>query len=76
MPYNTSASNSASGTNPKFDLSYNLTKDALVYATASKGFRLGGVNQPIPVTNCTPGANSVLAGNESGPGASPGVWAG
>ena len=24
------------------------------------------MNQPIPVTNCTPGANSVLAGNEAG----------
>jgi iron complex outermembrane recepter protein len=65
VPYNTSASNSASGTNPKFDLSYNLTQDVLVYATAAKGFRLGGVNQPIPVTNCTPGANSVLAGNQA-----------
>jgi iron complex outermembrane receptor protein len=42
------ASNGASGTDPKFDLSYNLDKDVLLYATAAKGFRLGGVNQPIP----------------------------
>jgi iron complex outermembrane recepter protein len=65
VPYNTAASNSASGTNPKFDLSYDLTKDALVYATASKGFRLGGVNQPIPVAYST-NSNSVLVGNECG----------
>jgi iron complex outermembrane recepter protein len=65
VPYNTANSNSASGTNPKFDLSYNLTKDVLLYATASKGFRLGGVNQPIPVDYST-SSNSVLAGNECG----------
>jgi iron complex outermembrane recepter protein len=65
IPYNTAASNSASGTDPKFDLSYEFTKDFMVYATASKGFRLGGVNQPIPVAGCT-STNSVLKGNELG----------
>ena len=60
VPYNTAASNSASGTNPKFDLSYNIDKDLLVYATVAKGFRLGGVNQPIPVGY----TNSVVTGNE------------
>jgi iron complex outermembrane receptor protein len=65
VPYNTANSESASGTNPKFDLSYNLTQDSLVYATASKGFRLGGVNQPIPVSYYSPNpVNSVLSGNE------------
>ena len=63
VPYNTAASNGASGTDPKFDLSYNLSKDVLLYATAAKGFRLGGVNQPIPVA--LPGnSNTVLVGNE------------
>jgi iron complex outermembrane receptor protein len=62
-PFNTRASNSASGTDPKFDLSYNVSKDILLYATAGKGFRLGGVNQPIPVAE--PGnPNTVLVGNE------------
>ena len=62
-PYNTAFSNSASGTNPKFDLSYNVDKDAMVYATVAKGFRLGGVNQPIPVAE--PGnPNTVLVANE------------
>jgi iron complex outermembrane receptor protein len=62
VPYNTAASQGASGTNPKVDLSYNLNKDILVYATAAKGFRLGGVNQPIPVGY----SNSVVTGNECG----------
>jgi iron complex outermembrane recepter protein len=64
VPYNTAFSNSASGTDPKFDLSYNLDKDILLYATVAKGFRLGGVNQPIPVATPGPGVNTVLAGNE------------
>ena len=63
-PYFTAASNSASGTDPKFDLSYNLNKDVLLYATAAKGFRLGGVNQPIPVDYNVKGNNPVLIANE------------
>jgi iron complex outermembrane receptor protein len=47
-PYYTSAANTASGTTPKFDLSYQIDKDFMVYTTAAKGFRLGGANQPIP----------------------------
>lgn len=65
VPYDTSAHNSASGTNPKVDLTYELSKELLIYATAAKGFRLGGVNQPIPVASTT-STNSVLAGNECG----------
>lgn len=62
-PYDTGASNTASGTDPKFDLSWNVTPDMLLYATIAKGFRLGGVNQPIPVASCTtPGP---LGSNES-----------
>ena len=37
------------GVNPKFDLSYEIDKDLMVYATIAKGFRPGGGNQPIPV---------------------------
>jgi iron complex outermembrane receptor protein len=61
--YNTAASSKASGTDPKFDLSYNLDKDILLYATAAKGFRLGGVNQPIPV-GVPPNPNGAVVGNE------------
>jgi len=65
VPYYSSATQKASGTDPKFNLSWKVTDDALLYATASKGFRLGGANQPIPVAY-TNNANSVLAGNECG----------
>jgi iron complex outermembrane recepter protein len=65
VPYNTGTSNTASGSDPKFDLSYNLTPDFLLYATVSKGFRLGGVNQPIPVA-LPPSNNSTLLSNECG----------
>jgi iron complex outermembrane receptor protein len=48
-PYLTGFSNGASGTDPKFDLSWKVDPDVLLYATIAKGFRLGGANQPIPV---------------------------
>jgi iron complex outermembrane recepter protein len=51
---------SASGITPKFDVSYNLTPDAMVYATASKGFRPGGVNQFLP-TLCAAGVSECFA---------------
>jgi iron complex outermembrane recepter protein len=38
------------GVNPKFDLSYEASKDLLVYGTVAKGFRPGGGNQPIPTS--------------------------
>ncbi|HEY4210916.1 MAG TPA: TonB-dependent receptor [Steroidobacteraceae bacterium] len=34
-----------SGSTPKFNATYHLTDDAMVYATFSKGFRPGGVNR-------------------------------
>jgi len=36
------------GVTPKFNLSYQLDKDMLVYSTVAQGFRPGGGNQPIP----------------------------
>jgi iron complex outermembrane recepter protein len=38
------------GINPKFDLSYQVSKELMLYATAAKGFRPGGGNQPIPTS--------------------------
>ena len=38
------------GVNPKFDVSYAVDKDLLLYGTVSKGFRPGGANQPIPTS--------------------------
>jgi outer membrane receptor protein involved in Fe transport len=66
LPYLTGDSNTASGTDPKFDLSWKATPDTLLYATIAKGFRLGGANQPIPVAapaSCT-APQGPLQGNE------------
>jgi outer membrane receptor protein involved in Fe transport len=41
-----------SGVSPKLDLAYIPNDDATIYATASKGFRPGGPNSPIPVPPC------------------------
>ena len=43
---------SEDGFNPKVNLTYRVTPDHLVYVQASKGFRLGGTNQPIPASIC------------------------
>jgi len=43
---------SNSGVTPKLNLAYIPNDDATVYATASKGFRPGGPNSPIPVPPC------------------------
>jgi outer membrane receptor protein involved in Fe transport len=40
------------GVNPRFELSYRVTGDALLYASAARGFRLGGVNGYVPVSFC------------------------
>jgi len=50
MVANSTSSQSASGTNPKFNLAYEPDKNLLLYATASKGFRPGGANQPVPTS--------------------------
>jgi outer membrane receptor protein involved in Fe transport len=36
------------GPNPKFQVNVKPTDDVLLYAQAAKGFRLGGVNEPLP----------------------------
>jgi iron complex outermembrane receptor protein len=41
---------SASGVNPKFNLSYQLNVDTLLYGTVAKGFRPGGGNAPVPTS--------------------------
>ena len=55
------------GLNPKFDLSYDLDKNLLLYATASKGFRPGGANQPIPTSGPT-GSLGQQCESGTGPG--------
>jgi iron complex outermembrane receptor protein len=40
---------------PKFGVTYEFTKNDLVYFTAAKGFRSGGVNAPVGPVVCAPG---------------------
>ncbi len=40
---------------PKLSLTYQLTSDDLIYATASKGYRIGGATPPLPADACGPG---------------------
>jgi iron complex outermembrane receptor protein len=42
-------SGKAHGIDPKFNLSYDVNKDLMLYTTAERGFRPGGGNQPVPV---------------------------
>lgn len=63
VPFNSAGSDEASGTIPSVTLTYNIDHDHMVYATASKGVRLGGVSQPVPV-GLASSSNLVLAGNE------------
>jgi len=44
----------ASGVAPRLILAYKLTGGGLFDAQASKGFRLGGINDPLNVPLCTP----------------------
>jgi iron complex outermembrane receptor protein len=46
------------GVNPKFSLAYDVNDDAMIYATAAKGYRAGGANIPVPKT---PVCNNAIA---------------
>ena len=37
---------------PKFSVSYDITESVTAYGTAGKGFRLGGINSPVPAVQC------------------------
>ncbi|MFN3960733.1 MAG: TonB-dependent receptor [Parvularculaceae bacterium] len=45
---------SSNGFSPRFILSYDLSDDLTINAQASKGFRLGGVNDPLNTPLCSP----------------------
>lgn len=46
------ASHSENPVTPKFGLSYKLDRDALLYVSAAKGFRIGGGNNAVPAGVC------------------------
>ncbi len=58
---------SANGTNPRFNLTWQIDPNHMVYGTVAKGFRLGGTDQPFvgynhPETAASCAAPSSLAG--------------
>jgi iron complex outermembrane receptor protein len=56
-------STDSNGTSPRVIVSYKPTVDAMVYAQASRGFRLGGINDPINLPLCSP-TDRVVFGNQ------------
>jgi iron complex outermembrane recepter protein len=58
----TPASTDSSGTSPRLILSYKPTDDAQLYAQAARGFRLGGINDPINLLLCSP-TDKIVFGN-------------
>lgn len=55
----------AHGFNPKFNVSFRPQSNIMIYAEAARGFRYGGVNQPVPTSFC--GADLVNAGLSRAP---------
>ncbi len=49
VPLTENASEKATGFNPRFNASYKVDENLLIYAEAAKGFRYGGANQPVPL---------------------------
>ncbi len=42
-----------SATTPKGVISYDVSADTMVYASAAQGYRDGGINRPVPIPLCT-----------------------
>jgi outer membrane receptor protein involved in Fe transport len=53
-PLTTNAKENANGFNPRFNASYHVDQDLMLYAEAAKGFRYGGANQPVPTQSFDP----------------------
>ncbi|MFN3288693.1 MAG: TonB-dependent receptor domain-containing protein, partial [Sphingomonadaceae bacterium] len=53
---------SSDGVNPRFIASYKVSDNVTVNAQAAKGFRLGGVNDPLNVPLCTPQDLAIFGG--------------
>ncbi len=52
VPTVTHVVQSNGGLNPKVSLSFDADRDVMFYATAARGFRPGGGNQPLPAIAC------------------------
>jgi outer membrane receptor protein involved in Fe transport len=54
VPLKESGDANASGVNPRYAIDYHFSDDEMVFIEAAKGFRYGGVNQPVPLSICGP----------------------
>ncbi|MDQ5831770.1 MAG: TonB-dependent receptor, partial [Actinomycetota bacterium] len=63
-PQSTPGTTEADGVAPRFIASYKVTDDTVINAQVSKGFRLGGINDPLNVTLCTPGDLVAFGGRD------------
>ena len=55
----------SNGFTPRFLLAYEAAPDVTLNVQASKGFRLGGVNDPLNLPLCTPGDAAIFGGYQS-----------
>jgi iron complex outermembrane recepter protein len=55
----------AHGVAPRFIASYTVSDAVTVNAQASRGFRLGGINDPLNVPVCTPQDLAIFSGHDS-----------
>lgn len=62
---NRTDSNSSDGITPRVIASYGLTEDVTVNLQAARGFRLGGVNDPLNLPLCTPQDEAIFGGFQS-----------
>ena len=53
-PLTTQQGTSASGSNPRFVANFHATDTTILFVEAAKGFRYGGVNDPVPLSVCAP----------------------
>ena len=62
-PNDSTGSVSADGLSPRLIASYRISDSTKLNAQISKGFRLGGLNDPLLVPLCTPGDLEVFSGH-------------
>lgn len=61
----TEGETSANGVAPRFIASFEATENTQLNAQVSKGFRLGGINDPLNVPVCTPEDLATFSGRDS-----------
>jgi len=64
-PGTTKGTSKANGFAPRVIAAYKLNDDTKLNAQISKGFRLGGINDPLNVPLCTPGDLLTFGGHDS-----------